>query len=144
MSDATSLTKGGRSYTRKRVRRTRDQARNDSDGRPNHPLDVSCQASPVASSTATQKSEKISNHEYFTLKTIALKVVYYFTFSQDLLPLPQNKGQDKTITPTANTLNHFLLILECVRHRCHVRQCAIHRHKILPLTLSQHGGRVRN
>ncbi|KAH6698236.1 hypothetical protein BKA61DRAFT_622485 [Leptodontidium sp. MPI-SDFR-AT-0119] len=92
-SDATGPTKGGRPHSRKRVRRTKDRAYNDTDGRPSHPLDISCQAAAVASSSGTQESEEMPIHGYFTLKTIASKVVYCLTFSQDLLPLPQHRGQ---------------------------------------------------
>ncbi|KAL5312886.1 hypothetical protein ACEPPN_019312 [Leptodophora sp. 'Broadleaf-Isolate-01'] len=99
MSDAPSPTKGGRPRSRKRVRRTKDPARNDTDGRPSHPLDVSCQAAPVASSTGMQESEEMPIHGYFTLKTIASKVVYRLTFSQDLPPLPQHRGQRQDSNP---------------------------------------------
>ncbi|KAH6716375.1 hypothetical protein BKA61DRAFT_734103 [Leptodontidium sp. MPI-SDFR-AT-0119] len=78
MSDATGPTKGGRPHPWKR---TKDRARNDTDGRPSQPLDVSCQAAPVASSSGTQESEEMPIQGYFTLKTVAKKVVYCLTFS---------------------------------------------------------------
>ncbi|KAH6696527.1 hypothetical protein BKA61DRAFT_741680 [Leptodontidium sp. MPI-SDFR-AT-0119] len=93
MSDATGPTKGGRPHPRKRARRMKDQAHNDAGGPASHPLDVSRQAAPVASSSGTQESEEMSIHGYFTLKTVASKVVYCLTFSQDLLPLPQHRRQ---------------------------------------------------
>ncbi|KAH9205202.1 hypothetical protein DL95DRAFT_470777 [Leptodontidium sp. 2 PMI_412] len=93
MSDPTGPTRGGRLHSRKRARRTKDQAHNDAGGPASHPLDVSRQAAPVASSSGTQESEEMSIHGYFTLKTVASKVVYCLTFSQDLLPLPQHRGQ---------------------------------------------------
>jgi hypothetical protein len=144
MSDAAGPTRGGRPHSRKRVRRTKDRARNDTDGRPSHPLDISYQAAAVASSSGTQESEEMPIHGYFTLKTIASKVVYYLTFLKICCRFLSTGGRDKTVTPTANTLNHFLLILECVRHCCGVRQYTVQGHESLPLTLSQHGGQGRN
>jgi hypothetical protein len=89
MSDAASSKRGGRPRSRKRVRRTKDRAHNDVEGPPTHPLDVSCQAAAVSSSSRMQESEEMPIHGYFALKTVASKVVYCLTFSQELLPRPQ-------------------------------------------------------
>ena len=67
--------------------------------RPTHPVGISCQDTAVASSSKTQESEEMPIYGYFTLKTVASKVVYYLTFSQDLLPLPQHGGQRQDSTP---------------------------------------------
>jgi hypothetical protein len=109
MSDAAGPTRGGRPHSRKQVRRTTDRARNDTDGRPSHPLDISYQAAAVASSSGTQESEEMPIHGYFTLKTIASKVVYYLTFSQDLLPLSQHRGQRQDSNPDREHSQSFPL-----------------------------------
>ena len=98
MSDAAGSKRGGRSRSRKRVRRAKDREYNDVEGLPTHPLDVSCQAATAVSSSSTQESEEMPIHGYFTLKTVASKVVYCLTFSQELLPRPQHRGQRQDFT----------------------------------------------
>ncbi|KAH6661870.1 hypothetical protein B0J14DRAFT_663148 [Halenospora varia] len=44
------------------------------------------------------ESEEIPIHGYFTLKSIESKVVYCLTFSQELLPRPQDRGQRQGTT----------------------------------------------
>ena len=96
MSDATGSEIGGRPRSRKRVRRTKDTGDIDVQAPSTHYLDVSDQAITATSSGSMQESEEMPIHGYFTLKTIASKVVYCLTFSQELLPHPQDQrqGQD--------------------------------------------------
>ena len=68
ISDAAGSIRGGWPHSRKRVRWTKDRAYNDVEGPPTHPLDVSCQAAAVASSSRTQESEEMPIHGYFTPK----------------------------------------------------------------------------
>ena len=90
MSDATGSKIGGRPRSRKRVRRTKDTGDNDVEAPSTHYLDVLDQAIAATSPSSMQESEEIPIHGYFTLKTIASKVVYCLTFSQELLPHPQD------------------------------------------------------
>ena len=99
MSDAAGSQRRGRPRSRKQVRRTKDRDHNDIEGPPTHPFDVSCQAAAATSSSSTQESEEMPIHGYFTLKTVASKVVYCLTFSQELLPRPQHQGQRQDSTP---------------------------------------------
>ena len=98
ISDAAGSKRGGRLRPWKRVRRTKDSARNDVEGPPTHLLDILCQAA-TTSSSCTQESEEMPIHGYFTLKTVASKVVYCLTFSQELLPCSQRQGQRQDSTP---------------------------------------------
>ena len=98
MSDSAGSNRGGRPHSRKRVRRTKDREHNDVEGPLTHPLDVSCQAAASSFSFA-QESEEMPIHGYFTLKTVASKVVYCLTFSQELLPRPQRQEQRQDSTP---------------------------------------------
>ena len=98
MSNAAGSKRGGRPHSRKRIRRTKDRARNDVDGPSTYPLDVSYHATAVASSSRTQESEEMPIHGYFTLKTIESKVIYCLTFSQELPPHPQDRGQKQDRT----------------------------------------------
>jgi hypothetical protein len=98
MSDATGSKIGGRPRSRKRVRRTKDTGDNDVEAPSTHYLDVSDQAIAATSSGSMQESEEIPIHGYFTLKTIASKVVYCLTFSQELLPHPQDRRQRQDCT----------------------------------------------
>ena len=98
MSDATGSKIGGRPRSRKRVRRTKDAGDNDVEAPSTHYLDVSDQAIAATSPSSMQESEEIPIHGYFTLKTIASKVVYCLTFSQELLPHPQDQRQRQDCT----------------------------------------------
>ena len=98
MSDATGSKIGGRPRSRKRVRRTKDIGDNDVEAPSTYYLDVSDQAIAATSSGSIQESEEIPIHGYFTLKTIASKVVYCLTFSQELLPHPQDQRQRQDCT----------------------------------------------
>jgi hypothetical protein len=93
MSDAAGSKIGGPPRSRKRARQTKDTEDNDVDAPSTHPLDVSYQAIVATSSGSMQESEEIPIYGYFTLKTIASKVAYCLTFSQELLPRPQDRGQ---------------------------------------------------
>lgn len=98
MSDATGSKIGGRPHSRKRVCRTKGTEDEDVEA-PSIPyLDVSDQAIAETSSGSMQKSEEIPIHGYFTLKTNASEVVYCLTFSQELLPRPQDRGQRQDCT----------------------------------------------
>jgi hypothetical protein len=99
MSDASGSKRGSRPHSRKRVRQTKDREHNNVEGPPTHPLDVSCQTAAATSSSRTQESEEMPIHRYFTLKTVALKVMYCLTFSQELLLRPQHQGQRQDSTP---------------------------------------------
>jgi hypothetical protein len=99
MSDAAGSKRGRLPHSRKRVRRTKDREHNDVEGPPTYPVDVLCQAAAATSSSSTQESEEMPIHKYFTLKTVASKVVYCLTFSQELLPRPQHQGQRQDSTP---------------------------------------------
>lgn len=90
MSNATSSKIRGRPRSRKRVRQTKDTRDNDVEAPSTHYLNVSDQAIAATSSSSMQESEEIPIHGYFTLKTIASKVVYCLIFSQELLPYPQD------------------------------------------------------
>jgi hypothetical protein len=68
------------------------------EGPATYPLDVLCQAATATSSSSTQESEEMPIHGYFTLKTVASKVVYCLTFSQELLPRPPHQGQRQDST----------------------------------------------
>ena len=98
MSDAAGSKKGGRPQSRKCVRRTKDRKQRDVEGHSAHPLVASYQAAPATSSSSMQESDKMPIHGHFTLKTVASKVVYCLTFSQELLPRPQNRGQRQDCT----------------------------------------------
>jgi hypothetical protein len=91
--------RGGRLHSRKRVRRTKDREHNNVEGPPTYPLNVSCPAAAATLSSSTQESEEMPIYRYFTLKTVASKVVYYLTFSQELLSRPQHQGQRQDRTP---------------------------------------------
>jgi hypothetical protein len=81
MSDATSSKIGGRPRSWKRVRRTKDIGDNDVEAPSTYYLNVLDQAIAATSSSSMQESEEIPIYGYFTLKTIASKVVYCLTFS---------------------------------------------------------------
>lgn len=97
-SDAAGSKIGGRPRSRKRVRWTKDTEDNDVEAPSTHSLDVSCQAAAATSSGSMHESEEIPIHGYFTLKTIESKVAYCLTFSQELLPRPQDRGQRQDTT----------------------------------------------
>jgi hypothetical protein len=80
------------------VRQVKDTRDGDEAACPNHSLVVSCQAIAATLSDGMQESKEIPIHGYFTLKTIRSKVVYYLTFSQELLPRPQYRGQRQDST----------------------------------------------
>jgi hypothetical protein len=98
MNDATGSKIGGRLLSRKQVRRTKDIGDNDVEAPSTHYLDVSDQVIAATSSSSIQESEEIPIYGYFTLKTIASKVVYCLTFSQELLPHPQDRRQRQDCT----------------------------------------------
>jgi hypothetical protein len=98
MSDAAGSKRGGQPHSQKRVRWTKDRKHNDIEDPSTHYLDVSCQAAAATSSSSMQESEEIPIHGYFTLKTVASKVVYCLTFSQELLPHPQDRRQRQDCT----------------------------------------------
>lgn len=89
MSDTVGIEKGRRSSRpQKRVRWAKDTKKNDVEAPSAHSLDVLDQAIAAAWSGNVQESEELPIHGYFSPKTIGLKVVYYLTFSQELLPRP--------------------------------------------------------
>jgi hypothetical protein len=88
ISDAAGSKRRGRPRSQKRVRRTKDREHNDLESPLTYPLDVLCQAAVATTSSITQESEEMPIHGYFTLKTVASKIVYCLTFSQELLPRP--------------------------------------------------------
>ncbi|KAL5325334.1 hypothetical protein ACEPPN_006459 [Leptodophora sp. 'Broadleaf-Isolate-01'] len=90
---------GGRSRPRKRARRTTNTEDNAAAAPSSGSLDFSCHAVAATSSDAMQESEEIPMHGYFTLKTVASKVVYCLTFTQELPPQAQATGQ-KQDSPT--------------------------------------------
>jgi hypothetical protein len=93
ISDAAGSEIGSRPRSRKQVKQAKDVGDDDMAACPNHSLEVSCQAIAPTLSSGMQESEEIPIHGYFTLKTIRSKVVYCLTFSQELLPRPQDQGQ---------------------------------------------------
>ena len=98
MSDAAGSEIGGRLRSRKRVRRTKETGDNDVEALSTHYPDVSYRAIAATSSGGMQESDEIPIHGYFTLKTVASKVVYCLTFSQELLPRPRDRGQRQDCT----------------------------------------------
>ena len=99
ISDAAGSKRRGRPRSQKRVRRTKDREYNDLESPLTHLLDVSCQAAAATTSSSTQESEEMPIHGYFTLKTVASKIVYCLTFSQELLPRPPHQKQRQDSTP---------------------------------------------
>ncbi|KAH8650362.1 hypothetical protein BGZ60DRAFT_534447 [Tricladium varicosporioides] len=98
-SDAAGSKIGGRPRPRKRARRTKNTEDNNITAPFTHSLGTLYQTITVTSSSDILKSEEIPIHGYFTLKSIESKVVYCLTFSQELLPRPQDRGQRQgTIT----------------------------------------------
>ena len=85
MNNAAASKKGSRTHFQERVRQTKDRAHNDVNGAPTRLLDVSCQTVAATSSSKTQESEEMPIYGYFTLNTVASKVMYCLTFSQELL-----------------------------------------------------------
>lgn len=98
MNDSAAPEIQGRSRSWKRVRRTKDTEHNDVETPSTYSLNVSYQAIAATSSGSMQESEAIPIHGYLTLKTIESKVVYCLTFSQELLPRPQDRGQKQNCT----------------------------------------------
>ncbi len=90
MSDDAAVEVRGRLRSRKRVRRAKDVDYNDIETHSTHSLNVSYQACAAHSSGSMQESEQIPIQGYFTLETIGSKVVYHFTFSQELLAAPNS------------------------------------------------------
>jgi hypothetical protein len=88
ISNAAGSKIGGLPRSRKQARQTKHTEDNDVDAPSTHPLDVLYQAIVATSSGSMQESEEIPIHGYFTLKTIASKVAYCLTFSQELLLRP--------------------------------------------------------
>lgn len=96
--DAASSQIGGRPRSRKRVRRTKDTEDDDVATPSTHSLDASYQAAAGTSSSGMHESEEIPIHGYFTLKMVQSKVVYYLTFSQEVLPRPRDRWQRQATT----------------------------------------------
>jgi hypothetical protein len=77
----------------------------DVEGPPTHSLDVSCQAAAVASSSSTQESKEIPVHGFFTLKTVASKVMYCVTFLKNCCLVLNTWSRDKIVPSTSKNLN---------------------------------------